>query len=64
MDNQIEVEIRVLDEDGNEDHMIKKYNSNTTDNGVDAYFMYEQLIAFMKMVGYGDSTIEKIKWEE
>ena len=62
--NQIEVEIRVLDDDGNEECMFKKYNLTATDNGVDAYFMYEQLISFMKMVGYDDSTIAKIQWVE
>ena len=60
--NQIEVEIRVLDDDGNEEYMFKKYNLTATDNGVDAYFMYDQLISFMKMVGYDDSTISKIQW--
>ena len=61
-DKQIEVDFRVLDDDGNEDRMIKKINISSTDNGVDAYFMYEQLIYFMRMVGYGESTIAKIKW--
>ena len=63
-EKQIEVEIRVLDDDGNEDRMIKKMNISATDNGVNAYFMYEQLIYFMRMVGYGESTITKIKWVE
>ena len=63
-DKQIEVDFRVLDDDGNEDRMIKKINISSTDNGVDAYFMYEQLIYFMRMVGYGESTIAKIKWVE
>ena len=63
-EKQIEVEIRVLDDDGNEDRMIKKMNISATDNGVNAYFMYEQLIHFMRMVGYGESTIDKIKWVE
>ena len=63
-DKQIEVEIRVLDDDGNEDRMIKKMNISATSNGVDAYFMYEQLIYFMRMVGYGESTIDMIKWVE
>ena len=61
-DKQIEVDFRVLDDDGNEDRMIKKMNISATDNGVNAYFMYEQLIYFMRMVGYGESTIAKIKW--
>ena len=61
-DRQIEVDFRVLDDDGNEDRMIKKINISSTDNGVNAYFMYEQLIYFMRMVGYGESTIAKIKW--
>ena len=61
-DKQIEVDFRVLDDDGNEDRMIKKINISSTDNGVNAYFMYEQLIYFMRMVGYGESTIAKIKW--
>ena len=43
-DNQIEVEIRVIDDDGNEDKMCKKYNITATDNGVDAYFMYECML--------------------
>ena len=63
-DNQIEVEIRVLDDDGNEDRMCKKYNITATDNGVDAYFMYEQLIYFMRMAGYDEGTIGKIQWVE
>ena len=63
-DKQIEVDFRVLDDDGNEDRMIKKINISSTDNGVNAYFMYEQLIYFMRMVGYGESTIAKIKWVE
>ena len=63
-DKQIEVDFRVLDDDGNEARMIKKINISSTDNGVDAYFMYEQLIYFMRMVGYGESTIAKIKWVE
>ena len=61
-DRQIEVDFRVLDDDGNEERMIKKMNVSATDNGVNAYFMYEQLIYFMRMVGYGESTIAKIKW--
>ena len=61
-DRQIEVDFRVLDDDGNEDRMIKKMNISATDNGVNAYFMYEQLIYFMRMVGYGEETIAKIKW--
>ena len=61
-DKQIEVDFRVLDDDGNEERMIKKMNVSATDNGVNAYFMYEQLIYFMRMVGYGESTIAKIKW--
>ena len=61
-DRQIEVDFRVLDDDGNEDRMIKKMNISATDNGVNAYFMYEQLIYFMRMVGYGESTIAKIQW--
>ena len=63
-DRQIEVDFRVLDDDGNEDRMIKKMNISATDNGVNAYFMYEQLIYFMRMVGYGEETIAKIKWVE
>ena len=38
-DNQIEIEIRVIDDDGNEDKMCKKYNITATDNGADAYFI-------------------------
>lgn len=61
-DRQIEVDFRVLDDDGNEDRMIKKMNISATDNGVNAYFMYEQLIYFMRMVGYAEETIAKIQW--
>jgi len=60
----IEIEIRTVDEDGNEERMFKKYIEDSLDNGVDAYFMYEELIKFMKMVGYTDKTINKIQWIE
>ena len=61
-DRQIEVDFRVLDDDGNEERMIKKMNISATDNGVNAYFMYEQLIYFMRMAGYAEETIAKIQW--
>jgi len=60
----IEIEIRTVDEDGNEERMFKKYNEDATDNGINAYFMYEELIHFMKMVGYTDKTVNKIQWIE
>lgn len=61
-ERKIEIAIRTVDEDGNEERMYKSYNESSTDNGMDAYFLYEQLIHFMRMVGFHEDTITQIKW--
>ena len=60
----IEVEIRTVDEYGNESHMINKFTEDGIDNGLNAILLFEQLKCFMKMAGYGESTIDMIKWVE
>ena len=60
--HDIEFEMRTVDEFGNEEHMNKKYKANATYNGFDAAFLYEQVIRFMRMAGFGEDTIEQIQW--
>jgi len=58
----VEVEIRTVDEYGNESHMINKFTEDGIDNGLNAILLFEQLKCFMKMAGYGDETINQIQW--
>ena len=57
-----EVEIRTVDEYGNESHMINKFTEDATEDGLNAMLLLDQLKCFMRMAGYAEGTINQIQW--
>ena len=62
--HDIEVEMRTIDEFGQECKMLKTFRIDGTENGLDASLLYDQFIYFMKMCGYSEETIAHVQWIE
>jgi len=58
----ITTEFRLIDEFGNDTKLIKETTVDSTENGTDIYFLYEEFVKFLKAAGFGDSTIDKIQY--
>jgi len=58
----ITTEFRLIDECGNDTKLIKETTVDSTDNGADIYFLYEEFIRFLKSAGFGDETVAKIQY--